>query len=338
MAKFILSKSKVLEQFNLVKNISDSVSYSLKTNFEVGEVLEEISDCSFSVHSLESLKLIKNKSRVWFFGQAWNNNYLVSLFSEGVRNFVVDNENDLNLFLDFIKNKNEKVNLLLRFRLREHTIHTGKHFVFGMKSGQINFLIPKLKEIENIDKLGIHFHRKTQNVSEWSLKEELEDSIEVFDLIDFVNIGGGIPVEYKNYRPEVIKSIFFKIKEVRKFLNSKNVEMIIEPGRFIAGPAVRLETEIINIYDNNIVIDASVYNCAMDTFVANIRMLVDEELDSGDRYVVKGCTPDSMDIFRYSVFLDNLEIGDKIVFLNAGAYNFTTEFCKLPKLKTEIIE
>ena len=337
MAKFILSKSKVLEQFNIVDSISDSVSYSLKTNFEVGGVLEEISDCFFSVHSLESLKLIKDRNKVWFFGQAWNNDELESLFNEGVRSFVVDNENDLNLFLDFIKNKDEKANLLLRFRLREHTIHTGKHFVFGMKASQINFLIPKLKEVENIDKLGIHFHRKTQSVSEWSLKEELEDSIKIFDFIDFVNIGGGIPVEYKNHRPEVVKHIFSKIKEVKEFLNSKNVKMIIEPGRFIAGPAVKLETEIVNVYDNNIVVNASVYNCAMDTFVAHIRMLVENELEQGKRYTIKGSTPDSMDIFRYSVFLDNPKVGNKIVFLNAGAYNFTTEFCKLPRLETEII-
>ncbi len=338
MAKFILSKSKVLEQFKIVNEVSDLVSYSLKTNFEVGEVLEDISDCSFSVHSLESLKLIKNKSRVWFFGQAWNFDYLESLFNEGVRSFVVDNEKDLDLFLEFIKSRNEKINLLLRFRLREHTIHTGKHFVFGMGASQINSLVPKLKKIENVDKLGVHFHRKTQNVSEWSLKEELEDSIKIFDLIDFVNIGGGIPVEYKNHRPEVVKHIFSKIKEVKEFLNSKNVEMIIEPGRFIAGPAVKLETEIINIYDNNLVVDSSVYNCAMDTFVANIRLLIEGELDSGERYVVKGCTPDSMDILRYSVFLNDPKIGEKMVFLNAGAYNFTTEFCKLPKLETDVVE
>lgn len=338
MAKFILSKSKVLEQFKIVDEISDSVSYSLKTNFEVGEILEKVSDCSFSIHSLESLKLIKDRSRVWFFGQAWDSKELESLFNEDVRSFVVDNEKDLDLFLDFINGRNDKVNLLLRFRLREHTIHTGKHFVFGMRAKQINSLIPRLKEIENIDKLGIHFHRKTQNVSEWSLKEELEDSIKIFDLIDFVNIGGGIPVEYKNYRPEVVKHIFSKIKEVKEFLNSKNIEMIVEPGRFIAGPAIKLETKIVNIYDNNLVVDASIYNCAMDTFVAHIRLLVESELDSGERYVIKGFTPDSMDIFRYSVFLDNPKVGEKIVFLNAGAYNFSTDFCKLPKLKTDIVE
>ena len=258
--------------------------------------------------------------------------------NQGVHNFVIDNEHDLNIFLDFIKDKKDKFNVLLRFRLRENTIHTGKHFVFGMKSDQINTLIPKLREIKNIDKLGIHFHRKTQNVSEWSLKEELEDSIQVFDMIDFVNIGGGIPIEYKNYSSGVIKNIFLKIQEVKEFLNSKNIEMIIEPGRFIAGPSVKLQTEIVNVYNNNIVINASVYNSAMDTFIANIRLLVQGELNNGQRYTIKGCTPDSMDIFRYSIFLNNPKIGDKIVFLNAGAYNFSTDFCKLPHINTEVIE
>ena len=65
---------------NAVKNASDIVSYSMKTNFEVGKVLEEITDCNFSVHSIESLKLIKNKKRVWFFGQAWNDKELNYLF------------------------------------------------------------------------------------------------------------------------------------------------------------------------------------------------------------------------------------------------------------------
>jgi ornithine decarboxylase len=337
-AKFILSKSKVLKQLKIINEISDSVSYSLKTNFEVGKILEKDSNCFFSVHSLESLELIKDKSRVWFFGQSWNMNELKLLVDRGVYNFVIDNQNDLKIFLEFIKNKKNKFNLLLRFRLKENTIHTGKHFVFGMRANEINLLIPKIRNIKNINKIGIHFHRKTQNVSEWSLKEELKDSIKILDSIDFVNIGGGIPIPYKNHRPEILKNIFSKIKEVKEFLNSKGIKLIIEPGRFIAGPSINLETEIINIYENNIAINASVYNCAMDTFIANIRLLIDNELNFGERYVIKGCTPDSMDIFRYSVFLNKPRIGQKITFLNAGAYNFSTDFCKLPKLKTEVIE
>ena len=70
MAKFVLSKSKVLEQFNKVKQISDIVSYSSKTNPLVTAILEKESNCMFSIHAKEELKHINDKSRVLFLAQA----------------------------------------------------------------------------------------------------------------------------------------------------------------------------------------------------------------------------------------------------------------------------
>jgi ornithine decarboxylase len=335
-AKFILSKKEAIKQLEIVKDISDEVSYSVKTNIEVAKVLE--GECNFSVHSLQNLMLLEDKSKVWFFAQAWNKKLIKELLELGVKSFVVDNVNDLKSLLD---NLDQEINLLLRMKLREHTIHTGKHFVFGFNSNKINELIPELKENKLINKLGVHFHRKTQNVSEWSLKEELMDSIseENFSKIDYVNIGGGIPAQYKNFRKEVINYIFNKIKELKEFLNNKGIKMIIEPGRFIAAPSVKLECEVINIYNNNVIVNASVYNSAMDTFIAHIRLLMDEEIDNSSfRYVIKGFTPDSLDIFRYSVYFNKkLKIGDKITFLNAGAYNYSSNYFNLDKVKTEIV-
>ena len=75
----------------------------------------------------------------------------------------------------------------------------------------------------------------------------------------------------------------------------------------------------------------------MDTFVAHIRLKVKGELEEkGEAFTIKGCTPDSMDIFRYRVYLNRPNIGDKLVFINAGAYTYTTDFCNLPKLKVII--
>ena len=325
-AKFILSEKKALEQLEIMKSLSDEVSYSVKTNLEVAKILEN--KCFMSVHSLQNLKLLKNKEKVWFFLQGNKE------VPKGVTNFVVDNENDLKLLL----NENRKINLLLRMKLREHTIHTGKHFVFGFSSSKINELLKELKNNKNINQLGIHFHRKTQNVSEWNLKEELEDSIKDFSSIDLINIGGGIPAEYKNFRKEVKNHIFNKIRELKTFLNEKNIKMIIEPGRFIAAPSIKLECEVINVYDKNIIVNASVYNSAMDTFVAHIRLLAENEVEIGHCYTIKGFTPDSLDIFRYKVYFDKeLKVGDKITFLNAGAYNYSSNYFNLDKVETEIV-
>jgi ornithine decarboxylase len=337
-ARFILTKAKAIEKYNELSELG-IVSYSFKTNHEVGKVLEQETDTMFSVHSVEELSKIMDGKRVWYFAQAWDEEELSLVFEKGVDKFVVDNEKDLSIILDCISKRNKKISLLLRMKLKEHTIHTGKHFVYGMYSSRVNELIPKLRENKLIEKLGIHFHRKTQNVSEWSLKDELADTItdKNWKKIDYVNIGGGLPAEYKNFSLSVLENIFRKIRELRDWLTDKNIKMIIEPGRYISAYAVKLEATIKSIYDNNIIIDCSVYNAAMDTFVAHIRLLVEGELDEGEAYTIKGCTPDSMDIFRYRVFLDNPQPGDTIVFLNAGAYTYSTDFCSLPKLETVVV-
>ncbi len=339
-AKFVLSKSKVIGQYNKIKQISDIVSYSIKTNPIVAEILEKNTDSFFTIHFISSLNNIKDKKKIWFFAQAWKNKELDILFEKNVESFVVDNENDLKVLLDYIKKNNKKINLLLRMRLKENTIRTGKHYVYGLYSSQVNKLVPELRKNKNINKLGIHFHRKTQNISEWSLKYELSESIpeEIIKKIDIVNIGGGMPVRYKNYAGDLSPQIFKKIRELKDWLHEYNIKMIVEPGRFIAGPGIKLETEIVNIYNNNIVINCSVFNSAMDTFVADIRLLVENELKQGTPYVIKGCTPDSMDIFRYRVYLENPKVKDKIVFLNAGAYTYSTDFCNLNKLETVIVD
>jgi ornithine decarboxylase len=340
--RFILSRSKAIEQFNVVSRLADFVSYSFKTNSYVAKILDEETDSHFSVHAMHGVEALQDASRIWFFAQAWTEDELDEIVSAGVNRFVVDNENDLKVLLDYVDAKSVSIELLLRMRLKEHTIHTGKHFVYGMYSNRVVSLLKELSGNDHISKLGIHFHRKTQNVSEWSLKYELEQILDadVLKLIDYVNIGGGIPSTYKNFRADVLDSIFAKIADLRQWLNSFGIKMIVEPGRFIAAPSAKLEVEIMNIYDNNIIVNSSIFAGAMDTYIAHIRLEVENELPdgAGQAYTIKGRTPDSPDIFRYKVCLDNPSVGDKIIFLNAGAYTYSTDFCGLKKPDVVVVD
>ncbi|MGM5482780.1 MAG: decarboxylase [Nanobdellota archaeon] len=341
-AKFLLSKSEALNRYKQVEKLADKVSYSFKTNREVGLILRDNTKCNFSIHSPKALEYLNTPERIWYFAQGIDYEELNAIFNKKVKSFVVDNTSDLKLLTEYIDKYKIEINLLLRMRLKEKTIHTGKHFVFGFYSSQINKLIPELRKNNNIKYLGIHFHRKTQNIGEWSLKFELENMLEkeTLKFIDYVNIGGGIPGKYKNFSSDVTKGIFEKIKEFKTWLNNQEIKMIIEPGRFIACSSVKLETEIMNIQDNTIIVGCSVFNGAMDTFVANIRLEIDKELSSeeGKPYTIKGKTPDSVDIFRYKAYLNNPKVGDKVTFLNAGAYNYSTDFCLLEPIETIIVE
>jgi ornithine decarboxylase len=82
-----------------------------------------------------------------------------------------------------------------------------------------------------------------------------------------------------------------------------------------------------------------VYQGDTDAFVVPAQLLVEGELQKGEgkAFIIKGVTPCSMDLFRYRVYLDSPKKGDTLTFLNAGAYNFTTDFCDLPVLETELL-
>jgi len=334
--KFVLYKNRVLKKYSELQNLGLKISYSLKTNYKVGKVLENESDSMFSIHSLKELERVEDKKRIWYFLLGNSEQDLERSWNLGVRNFVVDLVDDLSLLEKFIENKNEKINLLLRINLRENTVFSGRYYVFGMKSEFVNEKILSLRENKFIEKLGIHFHRKTQNVSEWNLKEDLQNflSKESLEKIDIINLGGGLPGNYKNTNDKILEMIFRKILEIKEEFGK---EIIVEPGRFIASNSVNLECKIIAIQEKTIFVNCSIFNSALDTIVANIKLLVEGENETGEKYMIKGCTPASEDIFRYSVCLENPKVGDSLKFLNAGAYNYSSDFCDLEKIKTIVV-
>jgi len=342
-ARFVLSKKIVKKQVKILEDLGLKISYSYKTNREIGNILQEISDVDFSIHAREEIEMIKNKEKVWFFIQAELENELEEILGKGIRNLVIDNKIDLQRLLKVIEKKQVKINLSLRMKFQEHRIGTGKYFVYGMGSKDINEIITKIKNNQFIDKLGVHIHRKSQNTSEWEIQQELEDSLTKDNLVrlNIINLGGGLPSRYRGYTSDVMSYISEKLKNTVQWLEKFNIKAFIEPGRFIAAPPIKLEVEIIQIQGKNIIVNTTIYNCCLDTILTGTKMLVEKELsenEEGEFYLIKGNSPTRDDIFRYQVKLENPKVGDKITFLNAGAYNYTTDFFGYKKLITEVID
>jgi ornithine decarboxylase len=354
--RFILNKGILKKQVKQLQDLGLKVSYSYKTNRLVGRELKKIPECSevdFSIHSREELGDFSKREieKVWFFTQAESIDELTEIINKGLKKFVIDNQIDLERILNVVQKTKIKIWLSLRMKFQEHRIGTGKYFVYGMSSEKVNenilSLMEKGKYKKFIEKIGIHIHRKSQNTSEWEIKQELEDSLreEVLKKINFVNLGGGLPIKYRSYTTKVLEYIFSKLKETQEFLKDLGIETYIEPGRFLAGPSIKFETQIIQVYDKNIIINTTVYNCAIDSVLTNTKMLVKDEIlssenakDKNEDYLIKGNSPTRDDIFRYKVMLQAPRVGDKLTFLNAGAYNYTTDFFGFTKIPTIITE
>lgn len=346
-ARFILSKKVLSEQIKKLEALGLKISYSYKTNRVVGNLIQELEEgknVDFSIHAKNEINEIKDKSKIWFFLQAESEKEILEILDKKIKNFVVDNEVDLERILKTAEKKEVKINLSLRMKFQEHRIGTGKYFVYGMSAKKINEIISEIKDNKFINKLGIHLHRKSQNVSEWEIVNEVEDSVnkENMKRINFVNIGGGLPSLYVSSNEKVFDYIFEKLKQTKIWLEKMGIKTIIEPGRFLAAPCVKLAVEIVQKYGNNLIVNTSIYNCALDTILTGTKMLIEGEFnenEEGSFFLIKGNSPTRDDIFRYKAKLNsNIRVGDKIVFLNAGAYNYATDFFGYQKLETEIHE
>ncbi|MBW2983098.1 decarboxylase [Candidatus Woesearchaeota archaeon] len=342
MARFTLSKGKVLEQHDKVAELADVVSYSSKTNPAITPILEEERDCLFSIHTEHELKHVNDRSRILFLAQGLTPEQLDRLASEGITRYVVDNEEDLDTVLAWLERHEGKISLMLRVRLKERSVRTERYFVFGIPAATVEKRIRELEDHEKIEELGVHFHRKSQNVAEWNLTYEIGEMFgdETMKRISVLNIGGGLPSVYANTNEDVFTGIYRKVEELKGWLHEKDVKLMMEPGRYIAAPAGKLHTTIKLVYENTIIVDASVYNSDMDALIVPVKLLVEGELEKGQGkpYIIKGTTPCNMDLYRYRAYLEDPRKGDELVFLNAGAYNFSTDFCDLETLETEVVE
>ena len=316
MSIFLFIPEITRKRINELRDIADIISYSYKTNPFIGDYIIKNTDLLISINNLKTYKKLKEiNNRIIYFVQGEKKEELNQI---NPKYWVVDNINDYKK----IKDKN---NIILRIKLREHSIQTSKFFVFGLRKEYWQKLLNK----NNI--IGVHFHKKTQNIGEWDLISEIDDLFSKYlEKIRYIDIGGGIPWKYINSNPP-IKKILNKIKELRKYLNEYNIKLIIEPGRFIAAPSIILETEILNIYENTIIVNASLFNAFLDSYLLNIRLPVLGE-GEGEFYYIKGNTPDSLDLFRYQTAIKPKK-EKYLFFLNIGAYNFHCNFNELEKIK-----
>jgi len=120
-AKFILSKKVLNEQVKKLEDLGLKISYSYKTNNIIGQILQD-SNVDFSIHAKEEIDEIKDKSKIWFFLQAENENEILEILKKGITHFVVDNEVDLERILEIISKEKIKINLSLRMKFQEHRV------------------------------------------------------------------------------------------------------------------------------------------------------------------------------------------------------------------------
>ncbi len=208
---------------------------------------------------------------------------------------------------------------------------------FGVSGAQA-IEIAELAREKGLDVIGLSFHVGSQCLNPNNWVNAIRACGEVWQAAQargfsfyFLDIGGGFPAG--NYHDEAIPDLEVIADRVtfavREYIpHTDDLMLVLEPGRGLVGESGRLvasvEGKAPRDADEWLYLDAGVFNGLMETyqgFPPVIRLMAaDAHLRPLKVYTLAGPSCDSCDVLARGVTLPEIHIGDRLQFLDAGAY------------------
>jgi ornithine decarboxylase len=258
----------------------------------------------------------------------------------GVKTFVADNPDEVRKFRRY----RADAELLLRVSFRSPGAVSDLSRKFGCDP-ESALELARLAAKLGIRLKGFSFHVGSQARDALKHVEAIEACLvllkkarrEKLGPLDTLDIGGGFPIDYAQRVPEIGRFC----APIRKALAGvpKDVRVIAEPGRFIAGPAAigvasvmgRAEREGLWWY----YLDDGLYGSWNGQMYDHASYPIESLKKSDDQRpsVLAGPTCDSIDVIAENLMLPQLKAGDLIVGRAMGAYTWASasEFNFFPK-------
>lgn len=258
----------------------------------------------------------------------------------GVRVFVADNPDEVRKFRRY----RDEAELLLRVSFRSPGAVSDLSRKFGCEP-EAALDLARLAAKLGITVRGFSFHVGSQAPDPLKHVEAIEactalirqarrEKLGRFDVLD---IGGGFPIDYAKRVPDIGRFC----APIRKALSAvpKNVRVIAEPGRFIAGPAAIGVASVMGRAEREgkwwYYLDDGVYGSYSGQLYDHASYPIESLKQSDDLKpsVLAGPTCDSIDVIAEHILLPKLNSGDLVVGRAMGAYTWASasEFNFFPR-------
>ena len=252
----------------------------------------------------------------------------------GVRSFALDEMSELEKIQRATGGDND-VTYTVRFKLA----HNGAAYDFGSKFGApMDQAARLLREIAlRGARPALTFHPGSQCTDPQMYARYLEAASEIIDMAgvtpEFVNVGGGFPVQYLGAQVPQLEAYFDTIADTAARCLPANVPLMCEPGRAMVADCVSLLTRVIHVRDcgHSVFVNDGVYGGLQEQSIVDLqaparawrggRTLPGEPTP----YRIFGPTCDPVDRMQREVNLPSgLREGDYIEFGLLGAYGSAT--------------
>jgi len=308
--------------------------YAIKANPNPGIIKTFIKlgacfDVASAAEMKQVLKLGASPSKIIFANTIKSNEDIEVARKRRVRLMTFDNEPELYK----IAKHYPKAKVLVRIKVANEGSIVELSLKFGADSDQAFFLLRKAKTLGLVP-MGISFHVGSQATNVENYLQALEISANIFKEakqnnmpLKIMDIGGGFPIQHFDNEIGInFERMACQIRKQMKSLFDKNVKFIAEPGRFLAGPAGILVTQVVGrTFRNN-----KNYYYINDGIYGDFSGMVFDHckyefktLRRGPKFLsaIAGPTCDSFDTLSMNEEIPELYVGDVVYVKNIGAYS-----------------
>lgn len=352
----VISLNKVQENYLYLKKQLPRVKvfYAMKAN-STPEVLLHLANLgsNFDVASPGEMRALNalgiSGSRMVYANPVKTLSGIKLAHDLGVDKFTFDDESEIYKLASYAPG----AKVLVRVRVENKDAVVNLNEKFGAAPMQALQLLQLAKD-NGLIPAGICFHVGSQSLSADAYITALEMCRELFDKAEIqgmhltaLDIGGGLPVPNEKVEAVDVDSMTDILREKLDEL-FPDTEIWSEPGRFMCGTAVNLVTSVIGTKMRNgqpwYVLDDGLYGSfnglMFDHWNFKMKMPADKAQEKAVPSTFVGPSCDSIDVVAKDLPAPKLEIGDRIMVPNIGAYSTSaaTSFNGFPPADTIVYE
>ena len=324
--------------------IEPVICYSAKANSNLS-ILKAFSslDCGFDIVSVGELKKVlkigADPKKIVFSGVGKTKEEIIAAIEAEILFFNVESVDELEFINEIPISIGKKASISLRVNpdINPNThpyISTGfKKSKFGI---EINSAFEVYKDSVNkkgLEIVGIDAHIGSQIFEITPFIDSLKKLIELADRllneginIQYIDIGGGLGIKYKNEEQPLSKTKF--ANAIINELNGKPYKIVLEPGRSLIGNGGIMLTRVlynkIGTEKKFIIIDAAMNDLIRPAFYDSYHEIVTAKQNNGkkDIFDIVGPICESGDFIAKDRQFPTVSKDDLLVVKSAGAYGF----------------
>jgi diaminopimelate decarboxylase len=319
--------------YALKANVNDAVLVAIK-NRQIG------ADCVSGNEVKKALETGFGSNNIVFAGVGKTDDEINFALDNDIFCFNCESLPEMEVINELAEKKNKVANIALRINPNinaktHHYITTGlEENKFGINMWEMADVIHAIKNFSHLKLIGLHFHIGSQitdleifrslclrinEIQEWFYQHHI--------IVEHVNVGGGLGVDYENPDSNLIPNFKGYFEQFHQFLALRPQQQLhFELGRSIVAQCGNLITKVLyvkkGVNTNFAIVDAGMTDLLRPALYQATHKIENLTTTSTEleRYDVVGPICESSDCFAKALLFPATKRGDIIAIRTAGAY------------------